>query len=179
MADLNGIFEAIKRTINGVPDSGSVTYGQQIEDRGWREPLMLNGEIRGWIVTPVASATSSPAVGRSLQQINWRVYHLAQVAADAGASRRAFDNRLQAVRRAFLANGTLGGAVVQCAPEGSRLTGLQIHSADEVMVHRVALHMADSTLVTLSVDMPARDWPARDRSAERAEETDQPKIGGQ
>ena len=155
MTDLTNIFEAIKHTINSIPDSGPVTYGQQIESGSWRDPLMLDNAIRGWIVTPVASSTLMPSPGRSLQQISWRVFHLAQIETDAGASRTAFDSRLQAARRAILADDTLGGTVLQCAAEGSALRGLQINSADEVMVHRVALHMADATLVTLSVDTPS------------------------
>ena len=148
MPDLNAVFEAIKATINTVHDSGPVVWGQPLHDRDWSVPLRHGEQIRGWIVSMAATRTMAASLGRQRSEITWRVHHLAEIERDGG-SRRAFEERLEAVRRAFLNDDSLGGNVAALAAAGSDLRGLQITSADEVQFGGAALHLAECQLVTL------------------------------
>lgn len=146
------IRAAIVARMNTVADVGSVFDYQRYEPRVdalasmYRVTIGGQPQIRGWFVTRVSTEERSPAIGRWQTLHTWRIRGYMSLD-DASASEKTFDGLIEALRDAFRADDTLGGAVASTVIEGGD-AGLQLTEHAPVIFAGVLCHSAELRLVT-------------------------------
>lgn len=161
MTSLDTIRTAIAATLSSVADIGCVHDYERYADReaAFRElyqATLASGDtkLRGWFVRRTATRTVAGAVtGVAMRVDTWQIrgYDALQ---DAVASEKTFDDLLESIVTAFLANETLGSTVADVcdltAGDGPKETGIQIVESLPVLFGGVLCHSARLSLVTSS-----------------------------
>jgi hypothetical protein len=108
-----------------------------------------NGAIRGWFVRRPRTTETANVLGRTVEQIRWRLQGY-MAFNDAAASEITFDGLIEGLRDVFAADQTIGGVVDQCTdpsnPDGESC--IQLDDAGPVMFGGVLCHAARLGLTT-------------------------------
>lgn len=149
--DVEAIRAAIAAKLATVPNIGRVhdyqRYDQAATGMQGLYLTTVDGaeQLRGWFVSRVATREDSPALGRYVAVHTWQIRGYLALA-DAAATEKTMDALIEALRDAFRADETLGGAVDSTVlDEGA---GLQLDEHVPVMFAGVLCHMARLTLRT-------------------------------
>lgn len=151
------IRAAIVATLNTVPGIGKVhdyeRYAQA--EKAFRDLYQSGDRILGWHVRRLATRTVVGTIGIGMQISRWRIVGFMSLA-DATASEKSMDDLVETVTDAFIADQTLGGAVMDTcdmsAGEGQKESGIQLESSEPVMFagvlcHRVMLGLTTSNAI--------------------------------
>lgn len=151
MSDIDTIRTAIAATMRAVSGVGLVhdreRYAHAQADL---KRLYVQGEtLHGWYVRRVSTQETTGAIGRSEVIHRWRLRGFLGFD-DAAGSELAFDREIEALRDAFRADETLGGAVITTvADEGDgAIAGLQVEDSGPVMFAGILCHAATLGLYT-------------------------------
>lgn len=101
--------------------------------------------IRGWWVRRIRTRELSPHLGRAINVHTWRIRGFSVLDSDAGTG-VAFDDLVEAIRRAFRLDPTLDGAA-QPGPV-DQPSGIQVNDSGPVWFAGALCHSADLTLAT-------------------------------
>lgn len=143
---------AIKALIESVTDAGMVhdhePYGRtEVDFRrlyAWTDTSGAT-QVRGWFVQRTRTVETVAGNGRTINVHTWRVRHFMSLDAE-GATELIFDDLVEAVRRAYRADVTLGGAV-QPGPLGQQ-SGFQVNDSGAAYLAGVLCHAATLSLTT-------------------------------
>ena len=105
------------------------------------------GKILGWHVRRVSDETRFLSFGLREVATNWEILGYASLS-DADATEIALDTLVESIRAAFLADDTLGGAVVTITTPNA--AGVQLADSGPVMFAGVLCHSVRLTLRTVS-----------------------------
>ncbi|HYE35503.1 hypothetical protein [Methylocaldum sp.] len=150
MAD--AIRTAIVAKLNSVADIGRVhayeRYANQMADLSalyaW-DAGSGQKQLRGWFARRVGIQESKPSEPTFRETITWQIRGYLALS-DAAASELAFDDLIDAIRAAFRADDTLGGAVATCWIDDE--AGIQSDDAGPVLFANVLCHSARLILKT-------------------------------
>ena len=155
-AAVDQIRDAIVAVLDSVPGTGEVHAFERYAatEKGFQQLYLWNAggdtrQIRGWHVRRVAWRESLHSTGRNVVAATWRLSAFMALA-DADESERAFDAMLDTAADAFRADPSLGGAVFDTTTgDKGASAGLQLVTAEPVMLAGVLCHSAHLTLTTL------------------------------
>lgn len=102
-------------------------------------------QLRGWFIRRTRTAERDAGIGRTINAHSWLVRGFASLDTAAGTG-KAFDDLVEALRRAYRADPTLNGAV-QPGPL-DQLSGLQLTDSGPVVLAGVLCHGATLALTT-------------------------------
>lgn len=144
---------AIVARLVSVPDIGVVqAYERYAADLAklkqlyWSAP---HNAVRGWYVRRPVTTETSNDLGRSVEQIRWRIVGVMALD-DANASELVFDGLIEQIRNAFAQDETLGGTVDQCTvPGADGESCIQLDDAGPVMFGGVLCHACRLGLSTI------------------------------
>jgi hypothetical protein len=145
---LETIRAAIVAKLNAIPGIGLVHGYERFAsgEKDFRAMYSNGSRILGWHVRRVATEETSVALGRWQTIHRWEIRGYAGLS-DADASEIAMDNLMEAIRDAFRADDSLGGAVDTCTrPDAA---GIQIADSGPVMFAGVLCHGVRLTLRTV------------------------------
>lgn len=111
----------------------------------YQYPAEAGPVIRGWWVRRIRTRELAPHLGRVINVHTWRIRGFAALDSDAGTG-VAFDDLVEAIRRAFRLDPTLDG-VAQPGPV-DQPSGVQVNDSGPVMFAGVLCHSADLALTT-------------------------------
>lgn len=143
---------AIKALIESVADAGVVhdhePYGRtEVDFRrlyAWADASGAT-QVRGWYVQRTRTVETVAGTGRTINVHTWRVRLFMSLDGD-GATELVFDDLVEAVRLAYRADVTLGGAV-QPGPLGQQ-SGFQVTDSGAAYLAGVLCHAATLSLAT-------------------------------
>lgn len=146
MVALADIRAAIAATLRAVPNIGVVHDHEPYlkTEAKLRELYVEGGLLLGWHFRRVATREVSPAIGRAIERHAWQIRGF-MAFNDAGTSEVAFDDLIEAIRDAFRADETLGGAASTIDDEAA---GIQVEDSGPVMFCGVLCHSARLALTT-------------------------------
>lgn len=151
MTALALIRAAIVAKLETVPGIGRVHGYERFADRKSElaDLYVAGGQLLGWNVRRIATAETSPAIGRTVVTHRWRIRGFMALA-DEAASEIAFDTLIEAIGDAFRDDDTLGGTVATCiVEEGSApQAGIQVEDSGPVDFAGVLCHAAQLSLAT-------------------------------
>lgn len=146
------IRNAIVAKLNTVANIGRVhayeRYANQMADLSTLYAWDIGGgqkQIRGWFVRRVGIRESKPSESLFREDISWQIRGYMALS-DAAASELAFDDLIDAIRTAFRADDTLGGAVDTCWIHEE--AGIQMDDAGPVLFANLLCHSARLILKT-------------------------------
>lgn len=148
------IRTAIVAKLEGIADIGVVqAYERYAADLAKLKTLYYSAThnaVRGWFVRRIQTAESGNVLSNTVERIRWRLVGVMALD-DAAGSELVFDGLIEAIRDAFAADETLGGAVDQCADpdDGSGESGIQLDDAGPAMFAGVLCHMCRLRLTTI------------------------------
>lgn len=151
VCDITPVRNAIVAKLQGIADIGRVhgfeRYAADMDALRGHYVASIAGadQLRGWYVRRVAGGETSPVDGRYIETATWKIQGFMALDDDA-ASEIQFDLLVDAVRDAFRADATIGGAVVFTA--FGQAAGAQLKDAGPVMFAGVLCHAATLTLTT-------------------------------
>lgn len=151
MTDIVALHRAaIVANMQTVPDLGQVHAYERFakQDAAFRDLYKSGDRILGWNVRRVSTRETSAVMGRYHGQIGWRIRGFMSID-DAAASEQAFDSLIDALRDAFRADETLGGAVESTLNPSNDEVGLQLDDSGPVMFAGVLCHGCTLSLTTL------------------------------
>lgn len=145
---LEAIRAAIVAKLNAVPGIGRVhRYERFAATNAKFVELYANGDqILGWHVRRVAAETKPVSFDHAEEATSWEIRGYASLS-DANESEIELDALVEAIRAAFLADDTLGGAVETCSTQSA--AGLQLVDSGPVMFAGVLCHGVRLTLRTV------------------------------
>ena len=148
MSDLETIRGAIVARLAAVPGIGAVHRYQRYTawEPGLRRLYESNGTLLGWSVRRVATAERADAASYNQVVHRWRIEGVMSLN-DEAASELAFDALIEAIRDAFRADETLGGAVETTAVDGQ--AGPQLEDSGPAKFSGVLCHHARLGLATV------------------------------
>lgn len=140
---------AIAAALNTVPDIGQVhdhePYGRtEVDFRslyGWTDASGQT-QVRGWFLQRTRTAEGTPNSGRTINTHTWRLRAFMSLD-EAGATELTFDALVEAARKVFRDDPTLGGAV-DPGPL-NQATGLQVTDSGPAYLAGVLCHVATLT----------------------------------
>lgn len=137
---------ALLALLQAVPAIGRVHDYQRYarEESAFRslyvyEPATGPSQLRGWQISRVGVAERTVGLGRVLNEHTWRIRGYMALR-DADATETEFDALVEAIRAAFRADPTLGGAST-AEPIGDE-DGVQMRDAGPVLFCGVLCHSA-------------------------------------
>jgi hypothetical protein len=143
---------AIVAMLQAVPDAGQVhdeePYGRTESAfralYAWTDPQGAQ-QLRGWYLRRTRTAERELGVGRTLDVHTWQLRGFATLNPEQGTG-KAFDALIEAVRKAYRDDMTLGG-VAQPGPL-DQLSGWQLNDSGPVVLAGALCHGATLTLTT-------------------------------
>lgn len=105
------------------------------------------GVLGGWYVRRVRTSESSPSLGRHVERIEWEIRGFLGLQ-DAAATELQFDAQIEAIRDAFRADETLGGAVAATVSDDT--AGIQVEDSGPVMFAGALAHACRLRLITIT-----------------------------
>lgn len=146
------IRNAIVAKLNTVANIGRVhayeRYANQLADLSalyaWN-PGGGPAQLRGWFVRRIGIRETHPSESLFREDITWQIRGYMALS-DAAESELSFDALIDAIRAAFRADDTLGGAVDTCWINEE--VGIQLDDAGPVLFANVLCHSARLTLMT-------------------------------
>lgn len=102
-------------------------------------------QLRGWFLVRTRTAERALGVGRTMEAHTWRLRGFMSLDSTAGTG-KTFDDLVEAVRRAYRDDITLGGVAVPGPLE--QLSGWQLADAGPVVLAGALCHGATLTLTT-------------------------------
>ncbi|SDH74462.1 hypothetical protein [Roseospirillum parvum] len=149
MSTLAAHRAAIVATLSGVPEVGRVhPFERYAKRHGDFAALYATGErLLGWHVRRVAGQRLARGLAHVDEWHEWALTGLAAID-DAAASELTFDDLVETVRDAFLADTTLGGAVGSTVDPATGEAGPSVVDSGPVMFAGVLCHRVVLRIVT-------------------------------
>lgn len=144
---LSTVRAAVVATLEGVAGVGVVhdyeRYGARLEEL--KALYVTGGQLRGWYVRRTAGRESGPGKGRYALVDDWLLRGFMALD-DSAATEKTFDGLIEAIRDAFRADETLGGAVAGTNVDGR--AGVQVTESIPVLFGGTLCHAARLSLST-------------------------------
>ena len=149
MPTLAQIRAAMKSTVGGVADIGVVHDFERYteSESAFKTFFVSDGEVLGWIIRRVGRKVTSPGIGRYVMTNKWRITGYMSLDDDT-ATEKTFDDLLDAIAAAFLADDTLGGVVASVITPDN-VAGAQLDQSGPVLLAGVLCHSARLTVFTV------------------------------
>ena len=150
MVALADIRAAIVAKLEGVANIGAVNDYERytVDLKDFKAFFVSSGKVRGWTIRRISKRVISPALGEVKVTNHWRIAGYFSFE-DAKASEKTFDDLVEAVMAAFLADETLGGVVGATVDDDDGTAALQLDDSGPVMFAGVLCHSARLTLKTI------------------------------
>ena len=150
MVALADIRAAIVAKLEGVANIGAVNdyerYAKKLSK--FKSFYVTSGKVHGWHFRRISKRVISPALGEVKVTNRWRITGYMSLE-DKLSSEKTFDDLVEAVMAAFLADETLGGVVGATVDDDDGTAALQLDDSGPVMFAGVLCHSARLTLKTI------------------------------
>jgi hypothetical protein len=151
MPTLDEIRAAIKAKIEGVGGVGVVhDYERYAKEPSKFKTFYVSGnpaQLLGWHIRRVTTRELLEDIARWRVVVGWRIRGFMGIA-DATATEKAFDLKIELIRDAFRADDSLGGLIFSCIDPQSNEVGVQVLDHRPVLLHDALCHFAELGLTT-------------------------------